>query len=936
MPNDVFIDVWDDKSVTAVSGRTISTGSGNDLVDITATSARGNATAVANSTIYTGAGHDTITLSASSWTSGTVYAMDKSALHTGTGNNFIGLTANSTDWAAYGAYSGSIWGVAGNDTLSIEVTGATRAQGLHGTIVNLGDGSNRFDVIATATSAKSPGLSVGVEGGSLTGGNGDDRFTVLSTSFSPSGTAIGVIGNTLDMGEGNNTLHVEAQTQGSEAVGLSGTTISGGNEAFEYSPEFGTTIPGPGSDHFTIIADSAGKGTAIGARSVVIDMKNGTNFLDISALAASGNAQGLHATRISGGKDADVVNITAKSAGSGAAQAMNFTNIHVGDGENTVTVIAESAGGRASGMDCEIVGGKDRDIVSVLVKSGGNSLARGMSCSGIDVKDGENTVSVRAEAVMGEAHAMAGSSFVRGGNGNDSVSVSAKSGGTVDTYALSHYSTVNAGNGNNAVAVQAESQGGRTAAAYSHSEIITGNGNDNVTLTASSGTGEAFGLYSSTMSLGNGNNIARISAHSGTSNASGTRLGTLTGGSGRDDITIEAKSDGKGEAYAVYGGSINVGDGDNIVHISAASATGNAYGFNSTLTGGRNADSVFMNAQSGGSGTAAAMMSGLLDLKSGHNEVSASASAVNGTAYGMKNGAILGGGYATEQDVVSITASVNGNGSAIGLNNSAQVHLYGGNDVFTVHAHSDLSGNAWALRGGSIYAGDGNDVITAMATSNAFGAKPSVFQGGLIDVGNGDDDISLVTTGLLASGSNSRVEAGAGNDIVHLVYDGNGTADFTTSKQYLTLDGGANTRVVQAAHNGGTAQLGDILALEHGYADTGLLPKLGSQVTVKNFETLLLDCDNGKADSLALDSMLNAVKNLFGRDTSGTSSLVVKGDAADVLQTGSLHAVEQHTGVEVQGVSTDALGHDITFTHYTVNYQNEEFNLYLQTNVSIA
>ena len=937
MPNDVFIDVWDDKSVTAVSGRTISTGSGNDLVDITATSARGDATAVQNSTVYTGTGHDTITLSASSWASGMVYAMDNSALHTGTGNNFIGLQAGSANWAAFGTRFGSIWGGAGNDTLSIEATGGVRAQGICGTIVDLGDGSNRFDVIATATSVKDAGLAAGVEGGRLTGGNGDDRFTILSSSFSPSSSSIGVIGSTIDMGEGNNTLHVEAQTRGSEAIGLSGTTISGGNEAFEYSPEFGTVTPGPGSDSFMIIADSVGRGSAVGARNVTIDMKNGTNFLDISALAASGSAQALHATRISGGKDADEVNITAKSSGAGVAQAMSFTSINVGDGENKVTVIAESAGGQASGMDCEIVGGKDRDIVSVLVKSGGTGFARAISCSSIDVKDGENTVTVRAEAAAGEAYAMTGNGVVRGGNGDDDFSVSAKSGGTGVAYALDHFSTVDAGNGNNAITVQAESQGGRAAVLYTQSQIITGSGDDSVTLTAVSGSGEAVGIDSSKMFLGNGNNTAFISAHSGKGNAWGTYLGILTGGSGRDDITIEAQSDGRGEVYAVRAGAVNVGDGDNTVHLSAASAAGNAYGFASVLTGGENADSVFISARAGGSGTAAAVQSGLLDLKGGHNEVSVSASAVDGTAYGLYDGQIRSGAYTAEQDVVSIKASADGNGSAVGLNNFAQVNLYGGDDVITVHAHSDLNGNAQALRGGSIYAGDGNDTITAMATSNAFGARPSIFQGGLIDAGNGDDEIFLITTGLLASSLNSRVEAGAGNDIVHLVYDGTGTAvDFTTSKQSLTtLDGGSNAAVSHAKADGGTAQLGDILSLEHGYADTSLLPKLASQVTVKNFEALMLDFNNGAAENIALDSMLDAVKNLFGKANS-MSSLVVKGDAADILQAAGLHAVEQHTGVEVQGVSTDAFGNDITFTHYTINYQNEEFNLYLQTNVSIA
>ena len=970
-----------------VASSTVNAGAGHNNITIAAESARGAAYAMHGGKVITGAGNDNVEVSAISGGSGRAQALYCSDINVGDGNNFVSLLAQSQTGEAWGigceVTSGS-----GRDTVSIVAgtSGTATARGAYCSTINVGDGVNRVDISA----ASAGGHALGMEGSKLIGGNDNDTFNILAATVA-SGTSVGQHRGTIDMKDGNNDLYIEAKTVNNTATGVWQGKIYGGNQTLQLDPEFGTVTTGPSTDRFTIVGKAEGTGKAYGFDGCLIDMKNGTNYLNISALAASNDATALKGATVYGGNDYDDFTILAKSEGKGTAKGLDCSSIDVKNGTNLVSITAESQEGNAYGIACGVTGGKDRDIISVTAKSFGDGYAGAMVCSKIDAKDGENTITVHAESATGTAYAVDGGG-VYSGSGNDVISITAKSGGAGRAQAL-HCTTVNAGDGDNSVTIQADSVGGKAYAVGCG--VYTGSGNDTVTISAASGSSSAYGLYCSTAAVGNGDNIASISAVSGNSYAIAMESSRLEGGSGRDDFSILAQAGGNGDAVAVHSSTVHAkdgansvavkavtqagdatamwssnvytgsgddtisliaqsvagkavvldhsnvyaGDGNNNVTLSAASVTGTAYAIACDVIGGRNNDVFSISAQTGGTATAGALMAGTVDLKEGHNRLTLSASAVDGDAYAIKCGNVYGGNDAVGSDAFSITASVSGSGFATAVASGGVVDLKGGNDILTVHAHSDLTGKAVAVSG-SIYGGDGHDVITAMATSNTAGTLPSVFQGGKIDGGNGNDDISLVTTGLLASGTAGRcanVYGGAGNDIVRLVYDGSAAdINFTQFKQNLTLDGGSNAAVSHAKADGGMADLGDILALEHGYADASLLSKLASQVTVKNFEALMLDFNNGAAESIALDSMLDAVKNLFGKANSGMSSLVVKGDVADVLQAGGLHAVEQHSGVEVQGVSTDHFGNDITFTHYTINYQNEEFNLYLQTNVSIA
>jgi hypothetical protein len=188
------------------------------------------------------------------------------------------------------------------------------------------------------------------------------------------------------------------------------------------------------------------------------------------------------------------------------------------------------------------------------------------------------------------------------------------------------------------------------------------------------------------------------------------------------------------------------------------------------------------------------------------------------------------------------------------------------------------------------------------------------------DIVMGDSNDSLHIDGTEAIQWES-IDLGAGNDVLLFTnanFDGTG----------VTLDGGENNAIKQAAANDSTAHLGDILGLN----GTNLVNfhKVTSAGDIQNFEALKVDLVDQSSSSL--DDLLEGFKELqtnqgtnYGvNDNNHMQSLVVTNNSGNI-NLGLDASQLQHTGISIDGLNG-------VYDHYVVSYGSDEINLYVLVN----
>ncbi len=945
-------------SISAVSGgtgraqglycTTVNAGDGDNAVDIQAISQAGDAVTV-GCDVLTGSGTDTVTLTAQTSGSANAHVLYWSKLDMGQGNNSAVLNAVSGTGHALAMEKSTLLGGDSREELTLLAStgGKGTSVGVHSSTIDMKGGENTLYVKASTQDNTATGVWQGkIYGSSGAGGEqSPDGITIIGQS-SGTGNAYGVTDCSLiDMKGGPNTLSISALAANGHATALNCcSTVLGGND----------------SDTINILARTNGASSvARGLSYSSIDAKNGANYVSIAAEAVNGAAYGI-ACEVTGGSDKDIFTISAKTSGSGYAEGMGGSVVDAKDGDNVISVLAQSGTGKAYAVySGGVRAGAGNDDISISAISGGAGRAQALYCTTVNAGEGNNSVAIEAASQTGEACAV-GCDVLAGG-GNDTMLISAKTSGAAVAHGL-YYSKADAGNGNNSVTVSAESLGGH-ALAMEKSTLRGGSGDDVFALRATStGTGSTVAVHSSTVDMKDGTNSLVIESITVNNDASGMWNSTIYGGSGADEIAIYATATGTGKAKAIDVSSIYAGDGANKISLAAASQGGESYAIGCDVIGGKDNDTFVISASTLGAASAGALWAGVVDLKGGQNSLNVSASVADGEAYGVGCGHAKGTVYGgAGVDVMSISAQASGSGTAFALKNGSVHGMAGddqltvtasaalgsahgvaagtkldgndGNDQMTVDAYS-ASGNAYAVSG-IVHSGAGNDVIRVTAASGNANALATTLQGGVIDGSGGNDDITLATNGVLNANKAGYVYGGDGNDVVHLIHNGPaGAGNFTQDGAYLAIEGGYNNAVSHASVNGGSAFLGDILALEQGYANTAMLGKL-PQLTIKSFEGLLLDFSNGLDDGASLDAMLGATKSL--RASNAGLSLIIKGDEGvdNVMANGLLQNLK-HSDVAIDGISHDAHGNDVTFSHYTADFQNTSIDVYLQSGIGIA
>ncbi len=121
-------------------------------------------------------------------------------------------------------------------------------------------------------------------------------------------------------------------------------------------------------------------------------------------------------------------------------------------------------------------------------------------------------------------------------------------------------------------------------------------------------------------------------------------------------------------------------------------------------------------------------------------------------------------GSITANSALSFAGSVNAAGEAFGFDFVGATSLTGVRTAVTAAkmAFSVSTGNEIAIQGSEAVFGDGNDAINLLSTANYTIKNP------VIDLGAGDDKVSVGSGSVLSSHSGTAIDAGAGHDMLSL------------------------------------------------------------------------------------------------------------------------------------------------------------------------
>jgi len=371
--------------------------------------------------------------------------------------------------------------------------------------------------------------------------------------------------------------------------------------------------------------------------------------------------------------------------------------------------------------------------------------------SAINTGDGEDTVSISAEASVSTGLLFALASGVLGMSGgrietgadNDSISINVT--GTVEaTDSMSMIATIRAtgmdngsiasGAGNDTIRIEATATAivdgedpqfddmmGFTpvmaqvvCSSMNNSSIDTGTGNDSISIEAKANAitcgyadATAYGMYNSSIDTGTGDDTVRIEAGIpavgmiSPSTACGMQSSSIDTGTGNDSISIEAKAaitnefNGRALASGMDGSSIKTGEGNDTIRIEAEAIGDNSY------TEG--------------------IVNGSISAGAGNNSISITADSEKGVAIGIYNSTVALGNFDAAHPGADSAGSSNAN-------------------RLDVSATGSNSANSTAVLNGAIYGTAGNDRVSLIGGVTNVGIQ------NIIDMGGGYDMLAVNTT----------------------------------------------------------------------------------------------------------------------------------------------------------------------------------------------
>ena len=600
--------------------------------------------------------------------------------------------------------------------------------------------------------------------GTLYSAQGDDVYKITGSASNSDETVSidGALlkGSKIDLGAGKNVLQTGIMGEGDKKTATAATVVAKGvNDITAKGLTNAAVTLNGGNDVVTVKAEGLTDGDAL-IKWSAINLGAGNNTLVASTETADKMYSGFAATgaTIISGKDASTISLTGKNG-------VDATKITTGDGNDVIGVYA-------LGRD-EVSGQVDRHPLATSTATYGTQTALGAG-SVINAGNGDNKVVV---SVL-KGTAMASTSQVITGSGNDTIFIWGDQIKTNSGSSLTGHSTaisgasVNAGNGDNSVHIQAKfgmySETNSAGKITAQASLKTGTGNDSVYINAADpinanpygngGRGNSVGMSNAVYTDAGGNNTFGINATGGM--AIGMYNSSVTLGAGNDKVDIFAQYYsipwGGTPSYALYGKSLlNVGAGDDSVKITGAVAGADS----------RNVSTI--------------------NLGAGNNTLNMSSN--------ITHASILGG---ANNDSITITKDPN-----------YRAKTWGGTDMLFGHlTHSLISDSTIALGDGNntlnataimnevaITAGKGKDTINITGELSFSSIKDSAGDASISVTSNYEDAISLYY---------SSITTGAGNDVVTIdnSYNANGIAVFGSS----TIDVGAGNDTVTVK--------GDVLA----------------------------------------------------------------------------------------------------------------------------
>ena len=442
----------------------INTGADNDRVDIraNATNRSGYAEAVGldSSTLETESGDDLVRIHANArGLSTNAWAIRNSTLDVGSGNDKVDLRATTRAGAfdpAYGALNSSISSGIGKDSLRIHAnaSGNTNdtiaAYGALNSQLDTGSGDDRVEIRSLAANRRGIADAVALDGSSLETEAGDDLIRVhagangkvtqawalrdskaitgpgadrLRISSSASGkttgtiNAYGTLDSQIDTGSGHDRVDIRANANNrkglAEAAGLDASSLATDS----------------GDDLIRIHAHANGKYTnAWAMRDSILNAGSGNNSIDLRASTHAFGidpAYGVDSSSIVSGNDQDNLRINANAsgntAGSIAAYGAVNSQIDLGGADNKLLIDAKATNrlGTAQALGLEsssATTGSGNDLVRVRAFANGrNRVAWAMRNSTLDLGAGDDRIDITGNALQ---------STIRTGDGLDTIRLS--------------------------------------------------------------------------------------------------------------------------------------------------------------------------------------------------------------------------------------------------------------------------------------------------------------------------------------------------------------------------------------------------------------------------------------------------------------------------------------------------------------------------------
>lgn len=457
-------------SVGANSSNTVSTGAGDDSINI---SGSVQSLTSGRNVIDAGAGDDAINL-----TGGASYAMyaggegSRNVIDAGEGNNTVNVNkwANATDGGANVIQTGS-----GDDVITFggTVTSQTDSGGFGGTTeVDAGDGDNtlnfNYEVRASGKFVQGAGQPELGEGGSMavSTGSGYDKITFSRAVGASAGSILNI-----DAGDGDNELafgntlqtHLNSTTHittGSGDDTLNLKHVQSGADAH--------TVINTGSGNDTVTIDSTGGANVKG----VVAYLGGSNTISSDTVNIHGVEKGIEADRMSytsqqGYVGADTaqnvisaanVNISADNSGTASGNAA-YAMYAAGKDGASVQNIVQAQGSQVNVADGSITFGHAHAVTVVISAASGSAekavalLAKGSAVNyivGSELGDSitiQGHVQVEKNTTYGSKEM--GENIISTGAGDDTVSIQ----GHVQVGALNIY----AGEGSDTLVLVADS-----------------------------------------------------------------------------------------------------------------------------------------------------------------------------------------------------------------------------------------------------------------------------------------------------------------------------------------------------------------------------------------------------------------------------------------------------------------------------------------------